>query len=199
MVVNNGKRGAAGIEETAGRNSYALTQRNQGFNRDLLQSEVGGDGGRCCTPATGRALETDVVPSQELCAPLEKMRHTVLGGRPTSRALFAETQLSKRQMTHVGHAAPPIRHRGHGSTWNVQGQMNAERSRLGRRRRVTAAQKRESMPSTGTSLNPERIPLREVSQNQKEHCQKQSCVSKSAHRPLVQERTNRLSNGRTSF
>ena len=93
----------------------------------------------------------------------------------------------------------PVGHRGHGSTWNVQGQMNAERSRLGRRRRVTAAQKRESMPSTGTSLNPERIPLREVSQNQKEHCQKQSCVSKSAHRPLVQERTNRLSNGRTSF
>lgn len=44
MVVNNGKRGAAGIEETAGRNSYALTQRNQGFNRDLLQSEGGEPG-----------------------------------------------------------------------------------------------------------------------------------------------------------
>lgn len=79
--------------------SQALWDNLHG-QRAKKKRHVGGGGGRCCTPAADGALETNV-PSQELCVPREKMRHKFLGGRPTSRGIFAETQFSKRQMTHV--------------------------------------------------------------------------------------------------
>ena len=75
--------------------------------------------------------------------------------------------------------------RGRGSTRSVHGEMNAERSHLGRWWRMTAMQKNESMPSTGTSQNPLSEVRSERTLSEAIH------VSKNAHRQLVQERTNK--------